>query len=194
MVNEVDVNEVKYVNEVDVNYTRLNENLQVVLFSVVSFFLPYFLSHPQVLVGAVVNMMLILGAQNVKGHKMWPVILLPSLGVLTSGMLFGSFTFYLVYFIPLIWASNAILVFGYKYFRFKRRQNVLLSVSPAIVLKVLLLTVYATVLVSLGVVPDKFMMAMSGLQLGTAIIGAVLATGTTHFILRKLKSNKNGVQ
>src|SRR3989338_293273 len=100
----------------------LEENLQTVLLAALCFFIPFALSHPQLLVGSIVNASLILGATYLKGHKLLPVILLQSIGVLTAGVIFGSFTVFLIYMIPFIWIANAIYAYGYKFLALKRQK------------------------------------------------------------------------
>lgn len=178
-----------YHNHADYNYTAFNENVQVVLYSVVSFLIPFVLGHPQWLVGTLVNMMLILGAQNLKGTKLFAMIFMPSLGVLSAGLLFGTLTKFLVFFIPVIWIGNITLVYGYKYMRANTKFNALNSVSAAIIAKVALLWVYAFTLVSFGIVPNLFLYTMGVFQLMTAFGGAMLALSTTRFVLSKYHSN-----
>lgn len=182
----------KYVNSkfsyfygVDYAHTQLMEIGQFVIYSVVSFTLPFMFSHPQILLGSIVNMLLVLGAQNVKGHKLWALIILPNLGVLASGALFGALSKFLIFFIPSIWIGNALIVFGYKYFKFGKNKNTAQSLSYSIALKVVFMSVYAFILVSLHLVPNVFLMAMSVLQLGTAILGGICAVGISKYVLSK---------
>ncbi len=172
-----------YFNHTEYNYTELYENLQVVLYSVIAFCVPFVLSHPQLLVGTVVNMMLILGAQNLRGYKLFGMIFTPSLGVIASGLIFGGLTKYLLFFMPMIWVGNILLVYGYKYMRHHFKSGVIKSISAAVSAKVLLLTLTAYVLVSFDIVPDIFLSAMSFLQLTTALLGAAGALTVSKFIL-----------
>ena len=170
-------------------YSSFNENLQVVLYSLIGFCTPFFLGHPQFLVGSIVNMMLILGAQNLKGYKLFAMIITPSLGVFSAGLLFGGLTKYLLYLMPMIWIGNMILVYGYKYLRSHYKNSVLNSISFAILAKVLILTVNAYILVSFNVVPSVFLTAMSVLQLVTAVSGAFVALLVTKYVLSKYSLN-----
>jgi hypothetical protein len=72
------------------------------IYIVASFALPFLLGHPQLLVGILVNAFLVLGALHMKKYSLLPLIMLPSLGVLARGVVFGPFTMFLVYMIPLI--------------------------------------------------------------------------------------------
>jgi hypothetical protein len=159
---------------------NIEENIQLVLLSVIVFFLPFVLGHPQILVGVIVNAMLIVGATYLKGHKMLPLILLPSLGVLTAGILFGTYTIFLLYLIPLIWLGNAVYVYVYKHVSFKEERgwrSQILGVGVASILKAGLLFGATFVLVQLSIVPSVFLTAMGVLQLTTALIGGILAVG-----------------
>jgi len=74
-------------------------------------------------VGIIVNAVLVFGALHIKKYSLLPLIMLPSLGVLARGAIFGPFTMFLVYMIPLIWVGNALLVWGMKYFYLAKSWN-----------------------------------------------------------------------
>ena len=132
--------------------------------------------------------MLILGAQNLKGYKLFAMIFMPSIGVFSAGIIFSTLTKYLLYFMPMIWVSNIILVYGYKYFRYHFKLNEIKSVSISIVFKVILLSVNAFLLVGFLGVPDMFLKVMSIFQLVTAIVGAVGAIIVTKFVLSRFSN------
>jgi hypothetical protein len=161
------------------NIKNIEENIQTVLLSAIGFFLPFVLGHPQILVGIIVNAMLIVGATYLKGHKLLPLILLPSLGVLTAGVLFGTYTLFLLYLIPFIWIGNAIYVYAYKHVSFKEkswRANIF-GVGIASMLKAGFLFGATFLLVQLAIVPSMFLTVMGLLQLVTALIGGIVAVG-----------------
>ena len=168
---------VYYNNVYDIK--NIEENIQMIMYSVIGFFLPFMLGHPQILVGTIVNAMLILGATYLRGHKMLPLILLPSLGVMTAGVIFGTYTLYLLYLIPLIWVGNALYVYTYKYFNMKEKRfkNNMLGVGVASVLKAALLFGVTFLLVQLSVLPAMFLTAMGILQITTAALGGIVAVG-----------------
>ena len=114
------------------------------------------------------------------------MIFTPSLGVFAAGIIFSGLTKYLLFFMPMIWISNAILVYGYKLFRNYSKLSISKSISLAILFKVALLSFTALILISLGVVPDVFMSVMSVFQLMTAVIGAISALSVTKFVLSKI--------
>jgi len=158
---------------------NIEENIQLVILSAIGFFLSFILGHPQILVGVLVNAMLIIGATYLKGHKLLPLILLPSLGVLTAGVIFGTYTIFLLYMIPLIWVGNAIYVYVYKHFNMNqnRLKNNFFGIGVASIVKAAFLFGFAFLLVQLSILPAVFLTAMGVLQLVTALIGGVVAIG-----------------
>lgn len=173
-----------YINKQDYRLSYIQENIELVIYATLAFFVPFFLSHPQYVVGSVVNAALILAAFNLKFQKTLPVILLPSLGVLISGLIFGKFTIFLVYMIPFIWIGNSILVFGIKYLNLKHKLNKVLSITISGIIKTVFLFTSAFILVNLKILPPPFLVAMGLFQLYTVLIG-----GTGAIIIQKLKKN-----
>jgi len=161
------------------NIKNIEENIQTVLLSAIGFFLPFVLGHPQILVGIIVNAMLIVGATYLRGHKLLPLIILPTFGVLTAGVIFGTYTHFLLYLIPFIWIGNAIYVYVYKHFNMNqnRLKNNVLGIGIASILKAGFLFGIAYVLVHFAIIPPVFLTAMGVLQLTTALIGGVVAVG-----------------
>jgi len=161
------------------NLKNIEENIQMVLLSMIGFFVPFVLGHPQILVGIIVNAMLILGATYMRGHKLLPLILMPSIGVMTAGILFGNYTVFLLYLIPLIWLGNAVYVYAYKYFNMTTHgiKNNLIGLGVASVAKTVLLFGVTFLLVSFAILPSMFLSAMGMLQIVTALIGGIVAIG-----------------
>ncbi len=153
------------------------ENIEMVVYSVFCFFIPFFIGHPQVFVGIAVNALLITAALNMKGYRILPVIILPSLGVLSRGIVFGPLSKFLIYFIPFIWIGNSILVFSFKHFRLKKKNNYLLTLVIGTVLKSGFLFLAALLLYSLSIVPAPFLVAMGAMQAVTAFSGGIAAYG-----------------
>ncbi len=166
----------KIYNESLFDVSIIEENAQMIFYSLLAFFLPFVLGHPQWLVGIIVNAYLILGATYLKGHKLLPVILLPSIGVLTAGVIFGTYTIFLLYLIPFIWIGNAMYAYAYKHLQFLR-MNKIISIVSASGLKSVFLFLSALLLVNLGVIPALFLTAMGVLQLVTALAGGIVAVG-----------------
>lgn len=155
---------------------NLEEHIQMIFYSVLAFFIPFFLGHPQWAVGVIVNTALILGATYLRGYKVLPVILLPSIGVLIAGLIFGPLTMYLVYLIPFIWIGNALYVYCHRHFMFKK-WNSLASIGVTSVIKSVFIAIGAIILYVFGVIPAALLIPMSILQLGTAIGGGIIALG-----------------
>jgi hypothetical protein len=149
--------------------------VEFLLYSFVAFAVPFCLAQPQLVVGSIVNAALILAALNLKNYKILPIILLPSFAVLTRGLIFGPFTYLLVFTMPFIWIGNLMLVYSIKYFYTTKKMNRYLVIALSIALKVAFLYTTALILIRLGILPKVFAISMGVFQLYTAIIGTVIA-------------------
>jgi hypothetical protein len=156
--------------------TNLEENIHLAIYGLLAFFTPFMLGHPQLLVGTVVNTYLILGATYLKGHKLLPLMILPTFGVLAQGALFGPFTIFIIYMMPFIWIGNAIICYAYKYMRL-RKINYIFSVVAGAILKTIFLFSSAWMLVQSGAIPALFLTTMGLFQLYTALMGGAVAWG-----------------
>ena len=165
--------EFKSVYQQDYNLSSVQENIEVFAYSAIAFIIPIILGHEQLIVGSVVNAALVLAALNLRGFKLLPVILFPSLGALVAGVLFGGLTNALVYMVPMIWLGNAIFVLGIKELFVSRKKNYGLVLGVSALGKSALLFGAALVLVNLGLAPALFLTAMGVFQLITAVIGGV---------------------
>jgi len=166
----------------DFKLSSRSEFVELIVYSLASFLIP-FAFHQQIFVGATVNMLLVLAALNLRGIKLLPVILFPSLGVIAGGYLFGGFTIYLVYTLPFIWLGNALIVLAFKYFRLHKKQNFVLTLGIGAAVKTALLFSAAFVLVYFAIIPPAFLVAMGIFQLITALLG-----GTMAFAVQKIKN------
>lgn len=144
----------------------------------VSFALPLILGGPQLITGAMVNCLLFLAASRLSGKELWPVVMLPSLGALMHGVLFGPLTIFLVYFLPMIWLGNYVLV---KLASRLASWPMLLRVGLSSFLKFGLLFLAAQIYWRLNLVPAVFLMSMGYVQLTTALIGGLLASGINFY-------------
>lgn len=149
---------------------RINR-LVLPLLSFFSFAIPFFLSHSQIITGVVVNALLFYSASLNKKNFYWPIILLPSVAVLSRGVIFGPMTFFLLYFLPFIWLGNILMVYLYK--RLFNQGNYL-SVFLSSFVKFLFLFTCAQILFNFQLVPKVFLQTMGLNQLLTAIIGGIL--------------------
>jgi hypothetical protein len=164
-------------NLVEIETNLLQENIQMISYSLICFLIPFLLGHPQWLIGSLVNCALILGALNLKFNKVLPIILLPSIGVMSAGLIFGSFSIFLLYLVPFIWIGNSIIVYGMKYFNLHKKQNYILSLLISSGAKSLFLFLFVFVLVSFSIIPAPMLTAFGIFQLYTALIGGTLAYG-----------------
>jgi hypothetical protein len=128
----------------------------------------------------IVNAALVLAALNLKNQRLLPVILLPSLAVLSRGLIFGPLTMYLVYLIPFIWLGNSLLVFLVKRLFLGSNRDRWLTLGIGSVAKAALIFAGAFALFSLSLIPQALLIPMSILQLATAIGGGILAFGAQH--------------
>jgi hypothetical protein len=147
------------------------------IYSALAFLTPFLIGHPQLFVGVIVNAALVLAALNLKDYKLLPVIMIPSIGVLSRGVIFGSFTIFLIYMIPFVWIGNAIFVYAFKELKLKRNMNSIATLLIGAVAKTIFLFTAALILVKTGVIPAPFLVSMGVLQLYTAIIGGLIALG-----------------
>jgi len=177
----------KLANLQDYVLSNISQYFEMFLYTTVSFLLPVFVGHPQLLVGIIINTLLITSALNLKGYKLLPVIIAPALGALSRGVLFGPFTIYLLYLIPFIWIGNTILVFSFKYFRLHKNKNYFLTLIIGSLLKSGFLFGAAFVLYKLSIIPVIFLTAMGTIQLTTAFFGGIAAYGMQE-IKKKIAS------
>ena len=150
---------------------------EMVVYVAAGFFIPFFIGHPQIAVGIIVNAMLITSALNLKGWKIAPIIILPSLAMLSRGLLFGPFTIYLLYLVPFIWIGNFILVISFKYFKLRLKRNYWLTLVLGSLFKSGFLFLSVFVLYLLGLIPVIFLAAMGLMQVVTAVFGGITAYG-----------------
>lgn len=154
----------------------LSVKTQVFVFTCISLpslMMPFALGHPQWLVGIIVNACLFLGAVFLPKKYFLPLVVLPSLGVLVRGLVFGPFTYFLIYFLPFIWLGNLVLILGFKtlFLRF----GYIFSVLAASAVKFLFLIAAASVYFKMSVIPAVFLQLMGFNQLATALAGGLLS-------------------
>ena len=166
-----------FINQQEYKLGFIQENIEMISYSAVCFFVPFLIAHPQMVVGVIVNAALVLAALNLKSYKALPIMFLPSLGVLARGAIFGPFTIFLVYMIPFIWVGNVLLVYAIKEFNLKRKINRFVSLGIAAGIKTLFLFSAAFIMVKTGFIPALFLTAMGLMQLYTAVAGGIIAFG-----------------
>lgn len=176
-----------------VELIALTRTLVFVIFSFLSFVIPFSLSQPQWLVGTIVNTCLFLGAIFLPGRLYLPLIIFPSLGVISRGIIFGPFTPFLIYFLPFIWLANLILILVFK--RSFPRFKYIFSVFLAATAKFLLLLIIANVYFKFNFAPGIFLQAMGINQLLTVLSGGIISWTIFNFYgecyARNQKINKS---
>jgi len=182
-----------FMHEQDYLISNYHELIETVVYSVVVFMVPFLLGHPQYVVGVIVNMALVLAAFNLRDGRLLPVILLPSIAVLSRGLIFGPFTMYLVYIIPFIWMGNFLLVYAVKRFGVSGRKHSVgkdfLSLGIGTAIKAGFIFAGAYLLFSFAVIPKQLLVPMGIIQVVTAAIGGTLAIGVQKIKKRFAAAN-----
>jgi len=137
-----------------------------------AFFIPLLFTHPQIITGTIVNALIFTAAGKMSKKIAWPVLVLPSLGAVSRGLLFGPLTFFLVYFLPFIWLGNYA---EFVLFQLTPNQPYAVRIWLAAAAKYLLLLGAANVYFQLQIVPRGFITSMGLTQLITAVLGGLVA-------------------
>ena len=151
--------------------STISSTLEITILSTMALVTPMFLKHPQMLVGIIINALLIKGAFSLKKYQTLPLILLPSVGVVLGGFLFGGLTKFVFYMIPAIWAGNAILV---KIFQDRTEKNYFKTLILGSVVKTAFLFSVAFIMYSLNIIPKPLLTAMGYMQFITAMLAGVV--------------------
>lgn len=167
------------------NLSALQENIELIIYSALAFLVPFTIGHPQLVVGILVNTAIVLAALNLKNAKLLPVLILPSIAVLSRGLIFGPFTVFLIYMIPFIWIGNFILLAAFRELKLKRKLGSVPTLIIGSVAKAFFLYTCALILVLTGVLPNIFLSTMGLFQLYTAFAGGMIAIGI-HEAKKKL--------
>ncbi len=155
--------------------------VQLVVISFLAFAIPFVFPHPQILTGIVVNALLVFAALGMRGNSVIPVILLPSIGAVANGLLFGPLTIFLIYLIPFIWIGNFLLVYGIKHFA---EMGFWKAGAISAFLKAGAIFLPAYFLFAAGVLPEALLIPMSMLQIATAL-GGIAIIGIGKKIIEK---------
>ena len=142
------------------------------LFYLTIFAIPMFNHANQILIGSAVNLMLFLGAQKLTKKELLPLAILPSLGAIANGAIFGSLTMFLLYFAPFIWLGNYLQMITFK--KTTHLPKIVMTILASLC-KASLLFITALVLTKFNLVTKIFLTAMGLVQLITALIGGSLA-------------------
>lgn len=141
------------------------------LFPALAFAIPFLVSGPQLLTGTLVNCLLFASSYYFQRKNQAIVAVGPSIGALFNGLVFGGFTPYLAYFLPVIWIGNMILM---RSFLALENKNQTIKILLPALFKTLFLFAFAYIFHSLGLVPKIFLTAMGIFQLATALMGGLL--------------------
>lgn len=167
------------------SFSKLYLNFEMFAFAAAGFFIPIFMSHPQIAVGIIVNAFLISSSTKLKGWSILPIVITPSLGALSRGLLFGPYTVFLLYMIPFIWVGNYLLTYCFRKFKIEKKMNYWLTLVIGTTVKSVFLFAAAYILFSLGAIPAVFLTAFGIMQAVTAFSGGILAFGYEKALRRK---------
>lgn len=157
----------------------ITDKIQILVFSLIMFLIPLFLWWPQILVWSIVNFILVMAALKFKTKNILPLLLLPSIAVVSRWIIFWPFTIFMVYLMPVIWISNYLLVYIVANFRY----NEWINLSLWWISKVWFLFVISLIMIRIWLIPAFFAKAMWLWQLITIIIGGILALIIHKYIL-----------
>jgi hypothetical protein len=159
-----------YVNKSPNGYSNRRRTLEVLMLMSLGFIIPFVLDGPQLLVGTLVNALLIRSALTLPVKRTLPIAFAPSAGAVMHGALFGPFSLFLIYFMPVIWAGNMILVYT-----FRTKFNYAIKLATGAIAKSGFLFAAAYLLYSANAVPALFLTAMGMTQIVTAALGGIIA-------------------
>jgi hypothetical protein len=144
------------------------------VFYALAFGIPIFFNAPQLITGSVINCLLFLASNRLSKFAFIPLMLLPSLGTMIHGIMFGPQTVFLYYFLPFIWIGNIVLVsISIRLSSYPNAIRIFASSAG----KFLFLQLFALWYVQLHIVPPLFAASMGYIQLATAVLGGILAFG-----------------
>ena len=175
------------------DFDKKEELKGVIIVSILSFIIPLFLgelirlifkdgslitSNVGIIIGTIVNSLLIVSALNFKGiKKIIPVIVLPSIALFISGVLFGS-NYEIKFMIPGIWLGNYIFVYVFKRLMTEKKFNYFLTGLVAVIAKTLVIFIIFSILNACGVFAsyevDELKYAMGIMQGFSGILGVLL--------------------
>lgn len=156
-----------------------NESLQLFSLYTVCILVPILVKEPQIVVGTLINIILLIGIIRFPMKKIFPILFLPSLTSYTYGLLLGSATPFLLYLIPFITIAN------YIYIKLSSEiKNAHLSILiPPITKAVFLYTSAYILYMNIGL-PKVLLTSMGIMQLITATIASV----SVGLLINKRKS------
>lgn len=164
------------------NFTIRKVWMEVIIYSGLAFLIPFIIGSPQLVIGAAVNTLLVMAALNLKQSHWLPIAILPSLGALAGGILWGPFIYYLLYFVPFIWVANILFISLIQYNISRNHYSYWVSLLFSAVLKTVFLSIASLALFAFDIIPQTVLLFMSLFQLLTALSGGLIATGVQAII------------
>ncbi len=168
-----------FVNFTNYQYKEKYQTIELVILSIIGFVIPIFLKHPQIIIGAIINALLFRSALTMNFKRTIPLIIFPSIGALVGGVLFGTYTPFLLYLIPIIWIGNTSYVLIAKLISKNIKKNYGGNVLIASLVKSGFLFGSTVLLVTFFGFPQVFLVAMGIMQLYTALLGGTFAMVVT---------------
>jgi len=153
-----------------------NEFFKITVYSLLSFFISFTFSSPQLLIGSIINSILIFSVFNIKKDVTF-LLIAPSLGALVRGALFGPFSIFLVFLMPFIWVSNFLLIKSMKFFVIEKKFNYFFSLMFSGGIKSIFLFSFTSILVWLNIIPNIFLVSMGLIQFFTCFLGGLISFG-----------------
>lgn len=152
-----------------------------ILLPVLIFTVPLIFSGPQLIVGSIVNCLLFVSALKLQKNRLYLISAIPSTAALLHNTLFGKFTMFLLFFLPIIWIGNYTLMLIYKKLNEKTIPVVAVLLSSLIKSGILYLS--AIIYFRLHLVPAIFITSMGLIQLLTTLLGGFSAV----YLLKAIK-------
>jgi len=169
---------------------NMKEYAGLLILAVIAFITPLLIGHPAEAVGIIVNAVLVLGAIKLDKIRIIPVIILPGIGVLARGIVFGPMAPFLPIVVLLAWIGNAILVLF-----IRMKVDRILGTAAGAIAKTAFMATAASFLVFLKVLPPPVLATMGFFQLYTAAIGGaavILADKGIKRTISKRARSKRG--
>ena len=141
-----------------------------------SILVPLIIGKPQLLVGSIVNFLIVYSTLKYGIKKTVPILILPSLTAIGTGLLFGGATYFLMYLTPFIIISNALLSY------FVSKKTHIYLILGVLSKGIFLVLAYKVLMEYIGL-PTVFL-SSSYLQFVTALIG-VLTASTLYNLSKK---------
>jgi len=143
-----------------------------IVLPIIGILVPLCISGPQILVGSLVNMLLVFYALRFPTKPYAIMCMMPSMGAIGNGLVLGTLTPFLIYFIPCIWIGNIVFVSTVQKLS---HINIFLRVVLGAMLKSTILFLMAYIFIRLQMVPQALLAPMGVAQLVTALVGGFLA-------------------